>query len=604
MPLREQCCRTCDVRRGKARPVENRVLVTGELRERRREDLGAGTHHVGLQRVSERREPARREARRHACPRRRYLERVPGEAHGDRAATPCGGRADPRAVEIGDRAARKPGEEGERGIPRAVLGDDQSGRTGLARARGLHAVGTAAAADECDRAAQRSRRCRVAQLTVDAADRSDVEEPLVGRDPRRRHVVRRSEGHPTDAAGSEHRHRRAEDVSVRNRADADRIRRGCGRARSPEAEEVTVVSGRDDRHDAGADDIRNGLDEDVRPRVRLRATAREVDDVHAVAHRSLEGRDDLRAVRRTAAAERRGRGNVEDAVVPDVRAGRDTLEVVHCGMATARRLDAEAGLAGLDVRLDSCDHARHVRSVEGAVAVERRAVRSRPCESARDDHLRRGRARRSLRESGRIREAGGIEERMLVIDAVVDDRDLDALSARARKTRERRCTEHGGPTVQVQPIRVARVDVADGFCVQELREFRVRHAHGEPVDEHLIAPAHLRLGNLLADARNRLCLSRFEASEVGARERRRQIELDVAAEARKATGERGGRERRVVECDDDAHAIACVSRDAGVVGRRLHLHQRLLDDVAGRAVERSRGCPGNGDGSEERDEER
>ena len=142
--------------------------------------------------------------------------------------------------------------------------------------------------------------------------------------------------------GARHRDRRAEDVRVRGRADADGVRRGCGRARRPEPEEVAIVSGRDDRHDARANDVRDGLDEHVRPRIRLRPTAREVDDVHPVAYGCLEGGDDLGAVRRAAAAERRRSRDVEDAVVADVRAGRDAFEVVDCGMAAALRLDADA----------------------------------------------------------------------------------------------------------------------------------------------------------------------------------------------------------------------------------------------------------------------
>ena len=50
--------------------------------------------------------------------------------------------------------------------------------------------------------------------------------------------------------------------------------------------------------------------------------------------------------------------------------------------------------------------------------------------------------------------------------------------------------------------------------------------------------------------------------------------------------------------------LSAVLREAGDVRRRAHLQQRLLDDVARRAIERSGGRPGDGDGSEERDEER
>ena len=183
--------------------------------------------------------------------------------------------------------------------------------------------------------------------------------------------------------------RRAEDVGVRDGAHADRVGRGRRRAGRPEAEEVAVVPGRDDRHDAGAYDVRDRLDEDVRARIGLRAAAREVDDVHPVAHRGLERGHDLGAVRGAAAAERRRRGDVEDAVVADVRARRDSLEVVHRRMAAAL-LTRRRTLVG-PPRRRSCTPAitpGDERPVERAVAIERRTVRTRPRESASDDHLR------------------------------------------------------------------------------------------------------------------------------------------------------------------------------------------------------------------------
>ena len=48
MSLRQQRRDTGDVRRGEARPVEDRELVAGELRERRREDLCPGAVTSGL----------------------------------------------------------------------------------------------------------------------------------------------------------------------------------------------------------------------------------------------------------------------------------------------------------------------------------------------------------------------------------------------------------------------------------------------------------------------------------------------------------------------------------------------------------------------------
>ena len=177
---------------------------------------------------------------------------------------------------------------------------------------------------------------------------------------------------------------------VHRRAHADRVGRRGGRARRPEAEEVAVVAGGDDRDDTGAHDVRNCGNEGVRARIGLRPAAREVDDVHAVRHRGLEGRDDLGRVPGAAAAERER--DVEDAVVPDVGPRRDPAQVLDRRVAPALLLDAEARPAGGDVRLDARDDPCHVRPVERLLAVERSAVRARPGETARDDHLRRRRA--------------------------------------------------------------------------------------------------------------------------------------------------------------------------------------------------------------------
>ena len=87
MPLEEQCDGAGHVRRGEARPAENCVLVTGELDERRRDDVVAGRGDVRLELVAKRREARRREGCGHAGPARRYLG-VLVRGHAD-ASTPA-----------------------------------------------------------------------------------------------------------------------------------------------------------------------------------------------------------------------------------------------------------------------------------------------------------------------------------------------------------------------------------------------------------------------------------------------------------------------------------------------------------------------------------
>ena len=183
-------------------------------------------------------------------------------------------------------------------------------------------------------------------------------------------------------------------------------------------------------------------------------------------------------------------------------------------------------------------------------------------------------------------EAGGGEERMLDVDAVVDDGDLHAFATGARRARERGRAEHRRPAVQAQRVRVARVDAVCDLDLEEIRQPRVRDADGEAVDEHLIAPGDGCLWDLLADARDRLRLRSLEPSEVRARERRRDVQLDVGAQPGKPPREGRRGERRIVERHDDAYAIVRGPREAREVGRRSHLLHRLRDDVT-RACDRA-----------------
>ena len=120
-----------------------------------------------------------------------------------------------------------------------------------------------------------------------------------------------------------------------------------------------------------------------------------------------------------------GVGHVEDAVVPEPRARRDAGEVLHRGVVAgrpARRPRVAGGDPG------------DVRAVERGPAVERRAGPACPSPG------RGTRARRSpsascsppaLAGSRPDTEAGRVEERVRLVDPVVDDADLDALAARA-----------------------------------------------------------------------------------------------------------------------------------------------------------------------------
>ena len=341
MALRQERRNTCDVRRGEARPVENGELVARELGKRRREDLRAGGGDVRLERVAERRQPRRREARRYAGPGRRHFEDVAREAHRDGAAR-AGGAARIRAP---SRSEIVP--------PESAVMNANVGSPGRFSAMTMPVAPACRARDvftlygHPPRRRGRSHRCSEPPGALSHSCRLHRQSTPTSTS-RWLHEIQEAEWcRPTRTACAEVRRcddleRRSEDVRVRDRTDADGIRSRGRRPRRAEAEEVSVVPGRDDRHDTGAHDIAHGFDQDVRTGIRLRSTAREVDDVHAVANGRLERGDDLGTVGGAAAAERRRRGDVEDAVVPDVRTGRDALDVLDRGMTSAVRLAAEA----------------------------------------------------------------------------------------------------------------------------------------------------------------------------------------------------------------------------------------------------------------------
>ena len=72
------------------------------------------------------------------------------------------------------------------------------------------------------------------------------------------------------------------------------------------------------------------------------------------------------------------------------------------------------------------------------VAVERRAARPGPAKPRATITFGVVAPGGSLREPGRIREPRRVEERVLLVDAVVDHRDLDAFAVRAGQRRELR----------------------------------------------------------------------------------------------------------------------------------------------------------------------
>ena len=148
--------------------------------------------------------------------------------------------------------------------------------------------------------------------------------------------------------------------------------------------------------------------------------------------------------------------------------------------------------------------------------------RVRPGKRARDDHLRRRPLPAALREARRIGETGGIEERVRVVDAVVDDCDLDPVAVRACERlqlvgadhRRARVGRRGGSGRWDRPS-------ARSASRASARQLRRRQRHRQAVEHDLEAPADSRLlGSRAGAVPPRHAVRRTVAREV-ARARRR-----------------------------------------------------------------------------------
>ena len=147
MALEEKCRGAGDVRCGEARAGGDDEWVAAILGQRRRKDVRSRRRDVRLERVAERRQATRREARRNSGPRRGNLQQVLRESHsggpartGQRSTKPC-------TVEVRDRPTRTL-EDREPGVTGRGLRDDHADCTGILSAVHLRLVLAAAAADE------------------------------------------------------------------------------------------------------------------------------------------------------------------------------------------------------------------------------------------------------------------------------------------------------------------------------------------------------------------------------------------------------------------------------------------------------------------------
>ena len=437
---------------------------------------------------------------------------------------------------------------------------------------------------------------------VAAGDRADVDQRLVGRAPTRRRgaAVR---AHERDALHDVGRRRRRdvergrEHMRVRHRSDGDRIGRCAGRPGRPEAEVVAVVSGRDDRNDAGCGDVVDRLDERVVCRVDLRAATGEVDHVHAVLHRGFEGGDDLRRVGDVPDRRRHG----EHAVVAEPGARCDAAQPGHLRMISpgGRR---RAGVTGSD--------AGDMRAVERRARIDRepsRCARVRAREHAGDDHLGRRPLLVALREALRIGEAARIEERIRLVDPIVHDRDLHPRAVGSALLLEHVGADHRRRVVERERVRHAGIHRRDRAEPDEGGQLLRRQRHGEPIEHDLEAASDARVGDRASQQCDLLLLRLHEALHV----RAGAGALDVQAPARSGCGEpptRVLRERRQREPHDDANpsrrreggehsgadARQRVVAECSLDGYELRCDRRRGDERRATGEKRDRSAQGSG----------
>ena len=216
----------------------------------------------------------------------------------------------------------------------------------------------------------------------------------------------------------------------------------------------------------------------------------------------------------------------EHLVVADVRARGDTRERAAAG-DRVRRIVA---------RRRSPRRGSRAPIPSGRRGAWRTARTSRGRESAGGDHLR-GRVRRvALREAGRHRVAGRVEEGVRLVDAVVDDPDLDPVARGA----ERRHAPHLGRADQTRAAVEQRAGRRRSARRARPPAVAPRRPSSEPgeddgeaVEDDAVAPGDPRGRDRGRDPGGERTLRRRQRCEVADARRRAQVEalrLDAAGE--------------------------------------------------------------------------
>ena len=216
------------------------------------------------------------------------------------------------------------------------------------------------------------------------------------------------------------------------------------------------------------------------------------------------------------------------------------------------------------VRVPGCDPG-DVCGVSGLLRIERlpRVTPRRPGrrERARHDDLCRRERELPLRESVRCDVAGGVEEGVRLVDAVVDDPDLDpGTRVGERGAGDVTGTDRGRIRAGQHPIGRRAVDVTYARKAAETVDVRGRQDDRDAVRDEPVAPAHRRVRDRRMERGREAALlgvdSPAGAVTVCARERRR-------SELNDDLGPRAGGRGRVRRADDRAEPDGCGEDDEG-----------------------------------------
>jgi hypothetical protein len=171
----------------------------------------------------------------------------------------------------------------------------------------------------------------------------------------------------------------------------------------------------------------------------------------------------------------------------------------------------------------------------GALGIERQVrvlgLWKRRLERSRDDDLGRRVRRLALRIAGRHRVGRGIEERMALVQAVVEDRDLDPLAARfERRAPHPRCVDRGNAAVESGTVLHSSMDLADAGQLVETPDVTRWKDDRKRVQNDAVAPADPGAGNELANALLDRLLLHGDPRQPPEARRSVQLEAAVAAE--------------------------------------------------------------------------